>query len=179
MADQFNLDVLVVDDSATIRMYLESFLKERGCRVQTAENGKAATERLRAFKPDLIFLDFNMPEMDGFTMLRELQTDPDCSRIAIFVLTGKSMEGNAGEMIKLEPNVKAVLAKPTDDRTLIKKLREFATSIGKYVELKGPEEQGAPPPAGETGAFGADIHTFNLKDLEKPAKPPTKPEDKK
>jgi len=176
MPDQLNLEVLVVDDAATLRAYMEAFLTERGCRVRTAENGKAATAALRGYQPDLIFLDFHMPEMDGFTMLRALQSEPDWSGIPIFVLTGKALDDGTSGMIKQEPNVRAVLSKPTDERTLSKVLREFAISKGKFVEAPVPAD-GAGAPAADAAQFGTGIETFSLKDLENPKKP--KPPDPK
>lgn len=182
MPDNLNLNVLVVDDALTVRAYLQAFLSERGCRVESAENGKAATEVLRRFKPDLIILDFHMPEMDGFTMLRTLQSEPDWSGIAIFVLTGKSLDGGTSQMISQEPNVKSVLAKPTDERTLSKKLLEFSRSLGKLVEApQDPSQADGLSAAPGADQIGTGLQTFSLDELEQRAKkkPDPKPPEQK
>ena len=65
-------NVLVVDDEPDIRELVGEILEDEGYRVSTAENGEQARQALRDSKPDLIFLDIWMPELDGITLLKEL-----------------------------------------------------------------------------------------------------------
>jgi two-component system, NtrC family, nitrogen regulation response regulator NtrX len=70
--------VLIVDDEASIRQSLSGALKDEGYKVSVAESGRAALERLRSERPDVILLDIWMPEMDGIETLKQLKTDhPD------------------------------------------------------------------------------------------------------
>jgi len=62
--------VLVVDDSALVRMAVSDLLKNAGIEVETAKNGKEAIEKLMEFRPDVITLDINMPVMDGLSALK-------------------------------------------------------------------------------------------------------------
>lgn len=64
---------LVVDDSATIRKFIGRMLQGMNFIVSEAENGREAVESCRMVVPDLILLDWNMPEMDGITCLREVR----------------------------------------------------------------------------------------------------------
>ena len=64
---------LVVDDSSTIRKFSARLLKAMNFIVGEAEHGLAALEACRLIVPDLILLDWNMPQMDGITCLRELR----------------------------------------------------------------------------------------------------------
>lgn len=127
-----NMDVLLVDDSETILFRLCSLLSENGCRVQTTNDGNQAIARLKAFQPNLIISDFTMPGMDGFSMLRVLQGDPNTSDIPVFVLTGKSMNAGTRQMIEFEPNVKKIFNKPPNDSALLEAVKKLAQDTGKY-----------------------------------------------
>ncbi|MDL9936888.1 response regulator transcription factor [Gordonia sp. ABSL1-1] len=67
--------VLVVDDEENIRQLLSVSLKFQGYEVETADNGPAAIDGCRTYKPDLLVLDVMMPGMDGFGLLRRLRAD--------------------------------------------------------------------------------------------------------
>jgi CheY-like chemotaxis protein len=68
--------VLVVDDEYGIAELLEAVLVDEGHRVLTASNGKHALGVLEKEKPDVIFLDYMMPIMDGAAMLSHMRSDP-------------------------------------------------------------------------------------------------------
>src|ERR1700759_3018520 len=65
--------ILVVDDAALIRLYYRSILEEAGFRVEEALNGLEALEKLLTGPVDLLIVDINMPQMDGFTFLKALR----------------------------------------------------------------------------------------------------------
>jgi CheY-like chemotaxis protein len=77
--------VLIVDDSSVSRKILMRALP-KAWTVSQAGNGIEAMQQYRASKPDLIFLDLNMPQMDGYQVLEALRNEPD--RPPIIVLTG-------------------------------------------------------------------------------------------
>ena len=64
--------LLVVDDNKVNRLLLTRSLELQGHRVATAENGRVALEMLRSESFDLVLLDMEMPEMDGFQVLEQL-----------------------------------------------------------------------------------------------------------
>ena len=73
---------LVVDDSSAMRAYLKLILKQAGLEVCEARNGKEGLMRLQGeLLPDLVLLDWNMPEMDGLEMLRQLRAAPRCEGV--------------------------------------------------------------------------------------------------
>lgn len=82
-----NANVLIVDDSRTVRMMVRSALEQAGHRVTEAYDGVNAIATLENVKPDLIITDVNMPEMDGITLVRELRGRPGFPRIPILILT--------------------------------------------------------------------------------------------
>jgi two-component system chemotaxis response regulator CheY len=70
------MDILVVDDSRTMRMILQRAIRQAGYRALTvveAENGVQALEKLRGERPKLILSDWNMPEMSGIDFLKEIR----------------------------------------------------------------------------------------------------------
>lgn len=74
--DVSGLKIAIVDDAKTIRMMMSHTLKNMGCEVECAEDGYKALGMLRRFKPDLIFLDITMPELDGYqtcTLIRNAE----------------------------------------------------------------------------------------------------------
>ncbi len=79
--------ILVVDDSATNNILLQSILEEEGYFVNVAFGGKEAFQLLKAQKPDLILLDIMMPEIDGLSILREIKKDN--AEIPVIMVTAK------------------------------------------------------------------------------------------
>lgn len=80
-------NILIVDDSRTVRMMVRSALETAGHHVTEAYDGVNAIATLEGSQPDLIITDVNMPEMDGITLVRELRSRPGFPRIPILILT--------------------------------------------------------------------------------------------
>jgi two-component system chemotaxis response regulator CheY len=81
--------VLVVDDSRAVRMILSKVLGELGFEVREAANGREALEVIEKEKNSvsLVLLDWNMPELNGFDLLRQLRRRPDLSSLVIVMVT--------------------------------------------------------------------------------------------
>ena len=93
------ISVLVVDDEEHIRNILEYNLRLEGFEVYLAENGRTAIEHARQKKPDVILLDWMMPEMDGLEVLSELKRDKTTENIPVFMLTAKGMANDVGKAL--------------------------------------------------------------------------------
>ena len=106
--------MLIVEDDEATRAILVGMLDREGCRVDVAENGLTALERVRKAKPDIILLDLLMPKMDGFEFLATLRATPDGSGIPIVVLTAKDLSDSERE--RLAGEVKTVLRKSMHSR---------------------------------------------------------------
>ncbi len=88
-------DVLLAEDDSTSALVVAYLLERSGCRVQVAKNGRAAVAAARSKKFQVIFMDCQMPEMDGLSATRELRRDPGASRgAAIIALTAGSPAGD-------------------------------------------------------------------------------------
>lgn len=80
-------DILVIDDNPNNLGVLSDLLQERGYRVRVAKNGRQGLEVARHARPDLIMLDINMPEMDGFEVCQELKADPALAEVPVIFLS--------------------------------------------------------------------------------------------
>ena len=79
--------ILVVDDEFGIAEVLEALLGDAGHRVLTAMNGEHGLRRLAEATPDMVFLDYMMPVMDGPTMLRAMQSTPAYGAIPVVMIS--------------------------------------------------------------------------------------------
>ncbi|CCH49257.1 response regulator [Pseudodesulfovibrio piezophilus] len=82
--------ILVVDDSASVRLFLESGLKEEGFIVETATNGREALERLPDFDPNLVITDLMMPEMDGAELCRAIKQSEVHNSVPVVIMSSLS-----------------------------------------------------------------------------------------
>jgi len=89
--------ILLVDDSSTMLMSMETVLKRTGLEVAKALNGTQALQVLPAFRPDLMITDLNMPGMDGITLIREAKKLPAMRFKPILMLTTESQQSKRQE----------------------------------------------------------------------------------
>lgn len=80
-------DLLVVDDNRVNRLLVARTLEQLGHRVAFAENGRQALEALRGQPPDLVLLDIEMPELNGYGTLEALQADPKLRDIPVVMMS--------------------------------------------------------------------------------------------
>jgi diguanylate cyclase (GGDEF)-like protein len=82
--------VLVIDDSPLIHSLVRVRLEDEPVEVHFADSGRAGLEKAASMQPDLILLDVDMPEMDGFEACRRLKADPGTAAIPVVFLSGAS-----------------------------------------------------------------------------------------
>jgi PAS domain S-box-containing protein len=83
--------VLVADDDENVRVLVREALAAEGHEVTEAVDGEEALALLRARRPDVIVLDLVMPKLDGFSVLEQIQDDPETRFLPVVVLTGKEL----------------------------------------------------------------------------------------
>lgn len=115
--------ILVVDDDEDARQLLCSHLENKVGELRTAVNGREALQVLEEFTPDLIFLDLNMPQMDGFTFLRVLRADKHLWRLPVVVVTAKQM--TAVERRELERRVVGFIEKGDSLETQLQEVLHY------------------------------------------------------
>jgi class 3 adenylate cyclase len=123
---------LVVDDNKVNRLLMARSLDLQGHRVALAENGRIALEMLRREPFDLLLLDIEMPEMDGFQVLEQLKADPQLRDIPVIVTS--SVEGVANIVRCIELGAEDYLAKPVNPVLL-------RARIGASLEKKRLRDQ--------------------------------------
>lgn len=113
--------VLVVDDDAAIRQFIQMALEGDGYEVTTAGDGREALESARTAPPRVILLDMRMPIMDGWAFTREYRSTPP-PHAPIVVLTAARDAGESAGDVQAD----AFLAKPFN-------LRELLGLVGRLV----------------------------------------------
>ena len=121
--------ILIVDDEADVRVYLETLFQDNGYATITADDGKQAMETVLREAPDLITLDISMPEESGVRMYRTLQEDAELSKIPIIIVTGLSSDFKRfmGHMEKRQ-KVSApagYFEKPIDKQEILNRIKEL------------------------------------------------------
>ena len=118
--------VLVVEDDVRNVFALSSILEPTGIRVEIARNGREALEALEARGTaqagiDLVLMDIMMPEMDGYTAMREIRSRPQWRRLPIIALTAKAMKDDQEKCLAAGAN--DYIAKPLDVEKLLSLVR--------------------------------------------------------
>jgi DNA-binding response OmpR family regulator len=93
------ISVLIVEDEEYIRRVLEYNLKLDGFEVHQASDGPNAIELAKELRPDVVLLDWMMPEMDGLEVLSRLKQDKMTENIPVFMLTAKGMMADIGRAL--------------------------------------------------------------------------------
>ena len=112
--------ILSVDDSSTIRSLLARLFRPFACELCEASNGEEGLAIAALRRPDLILLDYNMPVMDGITMLRRMREDPVLKRTPVIMLTAESGCENMATVARL--GARDYIIKPFRDEELLSKI---------------------------------------------------------
>ena len=89
--------ILAVDDSKTMREMVSFTLKGAGYEVVDAEDGQRALERLKGVRVDAVITDLNMPNMNGYELIRALRADPNYKMAPILMLTTEGDDAKKAE----------------------------------------------------------------------------------
>jgi len=108
--------VLVADDNPAGRELVREGLTGHASSIIEAADGREALEKIRETRPDLVLLDIQMPEMDGYEVLREIRSDPALGGLRVVALTAFAMQGDRERA--LEAGFDDYLTKPVSVATL-------------------------------------------------------------
>jgi len=131
---------LVVDDSTANRHILAGLLESAGVSVITAGGGIEAIESAHAHRPDIIFMDLKMNDLDGFEATRRLARDPDTASIPVIAVTASAL-GDSRKTAR-EAGCVDYLTKPVRVQQLFATLR---THLGVKL-VSGSDDAGPPSP---------------------------------
>jgi CheY-like chemotaxis protein len=129
--------ILLIEDHEQNR-YLATFLLEKhGFAVVSASDGRSGIELARTVKPVLILLDIQLPLMDGYTVARELRSEPALRNVPIIAVTSYAMVGDREKSLAAGCN--GYLEKPINPDT-------FVTEIERFLPPNQKGEQHDPSP---------------------------------
>jgi two-component system, cell cycle response regulator len=121
--------ILLVDDTKLVLELEKSFLKLSNVEVLTAMNGVEALELIRKDPPDLIFMDMNMPAMDGIACCTVLKADPFLCSIPVVMLTTAGRDGDRERA--QQAGCDDYLTKPIDRREFLEKARKYTDAVDR------------------------------------------------
>ena len=106
------MTILVADDNLFSRELMRELLEASGHVILEAVNGRNALDLIRQNRPDLVFLDLQMPLQDGFSVIRELRSDVSLCDLAVVAVTASAMLGDRERA--LAAGFDSYIAKPID-----------------------------------------------------------------
>jgi two-component system cell cycle response regulator DivK len=120
---QNDATILYVEDNPENRLLVRRILQAEGFTILEAESAAQALDLLQAHCPDLILMDINMPEMDGFTLTSRIRDIPSRRDIPIVALTANVMKGDRERT--LEAGCDGYIQKPIDVDSLADQINVF------------------------------------------------------
>jgi len=121
-ASQKPFQILIADDQADNLTLLARYLENEGYGYIKAKDGVEALEKVRSELPDLVLLDINMPNKDGFAVLEEMRSDPAIQHIPVIILTAARLDPTEMQS-GLNMGADDYVTKPFDRRELLARIR--------------------------------------------------------
>jgi len=115
--------ILLVDDNVMSIRFTEVFLRKQHFVVRTASGARQALEFVETFRPDLVLMDIQLPDIDGFELARRLKAYPLSRNLVIIALTAYSMKEDEEKAIAA--GCDAFLTKPIETRSLPLLIRHY------------------------------------------------------
>lgn len=115
--------ILYVEDNPDNRMLIRRVLSADGFTVFEAPSATEALHKLETLRPDLILMDINMPEMDGYTLTARIRELPNMGGIPVIALTANVMKGDKEK--SLEAGCDGYIQKPIDIDTITAQIERF------------------------------------------------------
>lgn len=121
---------LVVDDFSTMRRIVRNLLKELGyVNVEEAEDGLVALQKLEAGDFDFVVTDWNMPNMDGLTLLQTIRKSPGLKHLPVLMITAEAKKENI--IAAAQAGASGYIVKPFTAATMSEKLQKIFEKMGK------------------------------------------------
>ncbi len=116
--------ILIVDDDEFICLFIKTILEKDGFNVAIAYNGEEALKAIETTSVDLILLDWMMPVLSGFDVLKNLQNNQDKSKIPVMVVTASVTDSDTVSFIRKQMNVVEFMPKPIEHAYLLQRVHE-------------------------------------------------------
>ncbi|MCP4296760.1 MAG: response regulator [Proteobacteria bacterium] len=132
-------EIMVVEDNISSLKYLSNILVKEGYSVRPAVDGELALRSVRARRPDLILLDFNLPDQDGVEVCRELKSDAGTCDIPIIFTS--AMSGTTIKVRALEAGAVDYVTKPLEVSEVLARIKTHLQISGLQKQLKAQSEE--------------------------------------
>jgi two-component system chemotaxis response regulator CheY len=128
MSTPSDLKFLVVDDFSTMRRIVRGLLKEMGCNnVDEAEDGVHALQMLKAGRYDFVVSDINMPNMNGFDLLKAIKTEGALKHIPVLMVTAEARKEDI--LLAAQSGAAGYVVKPFTKATLEEKVTKIMQKL--------------------------------------------------
>lgn len=125
-----SMKFLVVDDFSTMRRIVRNLLKELGFNnVDEAEDGVVALQKLERGDFEFVVTDWNMPNMDGLTLLQHIRKAPELKHLPVLMITAEAKKENI--IAAAQAGASGYIVKPFTAGTLSEKLQKIFEKLGK------------------------------------------------
>jgi two-component system chemotaxis response regulator CheY len=128
MSNPTDLKFLVVDDFSTMRRIVRGLLKEMGCNnVEEAEDGAVALGILKGAKFDFVVSDINMPNMNGFELLKAVKADDSLKHLPVLMVTAEARKEDI--VLAAQSGAAGYIVKPFTKATLEEKVQKIMQKL--------------------------------------------------
>ena len=142
--------ILVVEDNELNLKLFCDLLRAHGYDAEPVRDGREAVERTRAFQPELVIMDIQMPHVSGLDLIEELKADEALRRIPIMAVTAYAAKGDE-ERIR-EAGAEGYVSKPISLMKFIEAVAGLLRAAEERRQAEASETQEAAAPEGETAS---------------------------
>jgi two-component system chemotaxis response regulator CheY len=130
MTNTTDLKFLVVDDFSTMRRIVRGLLREMGCNnAEEAEDGAVALQMLKSQKFDFVVSDINMPNMNGFDLLKAVKADETLKHIPVLMVTAEARKEDI--VLAAQSGAAGYIVKPFTKATLEEKVQKILQKLAQ------------------------------------------------
>ncbi|TVQ13832.1 MAG: response regulator [Balneolaceae bacterium] len=134
------IKILVVDDNPHMLKGVTRLFRINGFEVEEALNGTMAMELAGTYRPDLILLDVNLPDINGIEVCRRLKSDPDTANI--FIVHLSAMHTNTSSQVEgLEAGADGYIVQPISNQELLARIQSLSRIISAEKELHSRKQE--------------------------------------
>ena len=128
MSQQTDMKFLIVDDFSTMRRIVRGLLKEMGCNnVEEAEDGAIALQMLKTNRYDFVVSDINMPNMNGFDLLKAVKAEESLKHIPVLMVTAEARKEDI--LLAAQSGAAGYVVKPFTKATLEEKVTKIMQKL--------------------------------------------------
>lgn len=128
MSNPSDLKFLIVDDFSTMRRIVRGLLKEMGCHnAEEAEDGAVALQMLKSAKFDFVVSDINMPNMNGFDLLKAIKAEEGLKHLPVLMVTAEARKEDI--VLAAQSGAAGYIVKPFTKATLEEKVQKILQKL--------------------------------------------------